>query len=683
MARKRLARPSIYECQLGTKGNRECVFRITRTDPITGKPVVHGCMRFGGKPGRDFYNLFPETDKEGYITFQPTNPTEAPFWRLGESPITMESLTDNNNGRTYLGFRDIPSDSTLHPLYTHEERNIPTKSYLSDDDVGEIMGDDNPALVNQHWGDIRFIKKDTVEKCKPSIFGVFLPSENMVMSACLRSHVGEVPNWVNYTKRTDKSQKELLVCYATHDEIRKFCNKYLGSPASERLFDALVLISKGTYINIWSLLRNNFVDKSTIKKIQSAISSVSIDSLYKTEVDIKAHCEFFHLLEKAEWKSSYVDENGNKIDITQRIPREKLRIYKENLLNFILNSPDLKKCLSVPKLTKSFRYWHVVALMRVALKEGILNPDMSLPQWLVDIIKQKDIPYTKLFGKMMSYKELPHEYKGEFHDVQYLRLNQVDDLYPGMRIIKKEVDHKILGSQGWYQFCEILKCGRIWSINEIKNAFERFVPSWMQDDPSIFLEWVNNIADLPFEDVISMLPDELDSIRKKTGCVTLDFPKIELMEKGAISLTDGSLSEARGFAINIMSSILPKIDEKTGKPIPWRMWESWEDWNAYKAPISNWYEATARIKLHKECNHDTFWARMARMGGYFKDKARARKLLTEETMREAMESHEEGLSDLANSVDEVGLNTDDLFIMNGIDSRNNEEGRDGLWLGQE
>lgn len=683
---------NIFKCRNGVlPGGLECIFRITRLDEA-GSKKYFGCSRHGGRTGYDRYNLFPEHDPAtGDAVYQQTNPTD-PF-KLGEIVLAWENLTGHQSGRNF-DFRDFPAD--IHPQYSIAEHNHPTKSFLSEEDVGEVFGDDSPTLVHTGWSTEKFYKIPTVEVCQGGIYGHFDPKANMIMHPCLRSHIG-IPGWINYTNREESAQKkELYIGFASDVEIEKFSDSlFKDKKLATKMTEAMLLVKRGHFINLWTLMTNNFVSPKIKREFMNKTSTESLSTIYRGKANLMHFCSLYAQVGRMQWSETVVDANGTATKITKTIHKDMVSAYKENILNWVLNYPPLKKIVTWhTKQNTDNRYWFIILLLKQARKDGILNMKTMLPDWLIGLIKAKHDPMVKVFNEMMPYSQLPAEYKDEYHVAQHAHLgtsplDTINSLYPGMINIKKELltDEKRIDALGWGQFLQILKVGRRWSMSEIRNAFEHFIPSWMRDDPSIFYGWLQNVADLSLEESETLSKEEHAELLKKEGRRGIEEPgPVQILEHGAVNFNhgEGGLSAARAFASNILNTSLD-----------WEDWVTWGDWDVVKMPIGNWYEANAKVRIIRESDHETFWAMLATHGGLIDDRKEIEKILSDQTLaetldrsayEEALEASEQNVATMG-SIVEAGLDGEDLSDLMCEDHASGTithlDKGEGLWDGAE
>lgn len=659
---------NIRQCRAGAldKG-LECIFRVANVT-ADGQIQDYNCA-IGSK---DEYNLEPETDYDGTINFQHINHYD-PI-RIGDPAITWENLTTHQTGKNYDG-RAFDAGMEFHPLYSVSEYNFPTKSVLGPDDVGEIMGEENPVIVNSGWHEQKFYGKSNIEYCKAGIYGKFDKGANMVMHQALRSHIG-VPGFINYTMQSSRIIKTFFLETASIRDILTYTKKTFKDPKiANRMAEGMIASKEGKFINLWVMMKNNFVPENEMKKFMTEVSFETFQSIYRTKPNIHAFFNLYMNIGKVNLHIKSINEKGKEFVKISRIEPKYIKIYKENILNWILNYPKLKSINTGTgtKYQKHERYWFIKQLMYIALRiDKIMNKDVNLPPWIIDICKEKNDPVLNIFGEKKKFSELSDELKSEMTEAKHHHLdhgnpsNVIMNMYPGMLNIKSEMksaelDPNELGYQGWGQFVRILHLGHKWSINEVIAAWKRFVPSWIQEDPKMFYEWLHEVTVSSVEPEYTISQNELDEITTKLG-----KEKIIAGTPEAINESDGDLEDLtsnKAFATNILEASLD-----------WDEWETWDDWDPIKVPIQNWYEATARVHHVRESNHETFWSTLAKVaakGGLFKEDLRILKgKLCNETHEEAIHPD----SDLASidGVGKTGLDSSDRTDIKGYDYRTDE-----------
>jgi hypothetical protein len=659
---------NIHQCRAGALGGGlECIFRIANL--IGGEVQGYSCAI----SSKDEYNLEPETNSDGSINFQHVNQHD-PI-RIGDPAITWENLTSHQTGRNYDG-RDFDAGMEFHPLYSVSEHNFPTRSKIGTEDVGEIMGEDNPSIVNSGWIEQKFYGKSNVEYCRAGIYGRFDRNQNMVMHQALRSHIG-VPGFINYTLQNPRVTKTFFLESASIGDILVYTKATFKDPkVADRMAEGMIASKEGEFINLWVLMRNNFVPEHEIKKFMTEVSFETMAGIYRSKPNIQAFLNLYINLPRIRWHHKSKDEDGKEVVKITSIDEKYIRIYRENILNWILNYPGLKDItpgLGV-KYPKNHRYWFLKQLMYLALRvDKIMNPKVILPEWLVNICKETDEPVLNVFGEVKKFSELPDDLKSDFVSAKVHHLDTdnpqdiVMNVYPGMLDIKSEMrkeglDPDELGCQGWGQFVRILKLGRRWSMVEVFNAWEHFVPSWIQDDPKFFYEWLHEVASKPVEPDYTVSQEELNEITNRLGKDPIVAGEAQPLQKESdISL--GALSSSKAFAANILEASLE-----------WDDWDTWEDWDPAHIPIQNWYEATARIQSIRESNHETFWSSLAKIaarGGVFEeDYKTVKSKLADETHEESI--HPDSEIVVMDGITQTGLDSSDRTDIRGYDHRTDE-----------
>jgi hypothetical protein len=677
-------------CKNESKGALHCAFKVRRRDPDTGDVLDYGCLRHEvgveNTAGVDHYNLLPEHDESTGDAVYQQHSTEPSCFRVGPQLIWENISGHNQNGLNYDN-RDFPAD--LHPGYRREDRNLPNKSEMTEEDLGEIFGGINPMLVSSSWNAERWFGISNVDVCNEGIYGLYNPISNMVLPKCFKSYARDIAGWVNYTNISESFRKrDKYISEMNANDINVFCTElFKDEKIAGRMKDALLYIKDGNFINIWTLMENNFVPSHIKSKFMNTISLRTNKELYKGTINLKLYCELYGFISKMRHRVTSIDLNGKSVTEIQYLPKALQRLYKSNLLNYILNNPNLKKSLEEitiaeaanERVKTNYRYWFVIPMLKLAKKEGILNKKAIIPPWLLEIIKEKNDPYFKVFGVEYQYSTAPEDIQKEYDEATVLRLDSPQQLYAGMINIRKElkdsVTFEVGCSDGWATFCDILDTGRVWNMAEIRLAWEHFKPAYLNNSPSDFWEWIDMIVDLPYETETTISQKELndqllrlDTLHDKQILVASEE---EVLMHGAcdFNLGDGHVSQGRAFAMNLINQV---VDSDT--------------WEVQKQPLNNMYDAIARVKNLRECSHETFWSNLARFGGLKDDRDEIRKTLSNETYEEVMTNLMEGVVS-ADSVAEIGLGDSDLGLLEFFDPLTDEHnymnGGTGSWTSEE
>jgi hypothetical protein len=366
-----------------------------------------------------------------------------------------------------------------------------------------------------------------------------------------------------------------------------------------------------------------------------------------------------------------------EVIVTSNIRPEDVKKYRENLINWILNYPKWKTILvgTGGRYQRDERYWFLKPMLQRALRvDKVIDPKVKPPEWLLQILKETNEPEVSIFGELKKVSELPEDLRSEFDLAKYSNVRSdtpqdtIMSIYPGMINIKKELviagfDPNELGVQGWGQFVHLLKIGRLWSMLEITTAWDRFVPSWIQDDPKIFYEWLQKVADSPTDPVYSVSQEELDAITTKLGKEAIIADTVVIIEEGDTLGETGDGMKKKAFAANLLNVSLN-----------WDEWESWDDFESDKVPLQSWYETTSRVSKSRESTGDVFWnqlAKLAARGAIFKeDYKNIAKKLCNETRNEAI--HPDTDVVVPDGVIMTGIDTADRQDINGYNSLTDE-----------
>lgn len=584
-------------------GGLVCVYNLVRRDPVTGEKIEYGCSLRSS----DFYNIYPEFDEQGNVVNQDPNPTVPSDFKLGPTVI-WENITNQHQDGMSFDFRTFPAD--IHPMYHVEHRNIPIKPREGEDPLGEIIGEGEPALVSSGWVEDTWYGNDRVEKCRFGLYGRKDNRSNLVRPKAAKSYVGEIKDWINFSNQPmHGNEKQFFVCEESNEEIMNLCKKWFEEKVANRVFEALVHIKNGGYVNLWKLVENNFVDNETRKNFFRFISTKSKSLLYKRNVNIEHYFRLYDHIGKMKWKHEYIDENGNTVKTVNKIPKEIVKLWRQNILNFILNYPPLQNAV-IDRGTgyrTNERYWWAMMMFKRAIdkKDPIANMNMALPQWFVDQYKitGKYDPVIEIHGEKKHWSEANQLEKDDYIEAKIVRVQNASDLYPHMERIEDIIDHHKKDSM-WYIFCDILRAGRRWNRTEIQSAWDVFQRSWINNDPAIFWDWVEELACRPIEDEISI--DGKEVIRE--GAMRLD-------------LGEGNISASRSFASNLIG--LRTCCKK-------------DSYDINKMPPQDWYDAKGRSKPGMTKNpKDCFWDLLAKCGGLIGDKRIGEHTIGEQDYQEA------------------------------------------------
>lgn len=570
------------------RGGIHCVYDLIRRDPITGEVISHGCCI----RSRDVYNIYPEHNSMGDVINQDDNPLIPYDAKLGPT-IIWENITNMHQDGMNFDLRKFAAD--LHPLYHREFRNVPIPIPESEELTGEVFGGNSPVLVSTGWITESYYAHDRVERCRLGIYGPFDEKANTTRPKCVKSYTLQVKDWTNFTYQTDWGKpKQFFAADEPDDSIREFCKRWFDPITAERVADGLIHIKNGSYVNLWTLMSNNFIDEDQRRNFMNLISIKSKANLYAGSFNIEHYCKLYDQVDKMEWTHSYVNQNGERIRKKIKFPSEIRTLYKQNILNYILNYPKLQETIvgNDSGYRTNERYWHAMCLFRRAYKEGIINRKLGLPTWLVLQLKDtgKHDMMVNLFGESKPWSKCTQQEKDDYLEAKIVRLDNAQDLYPAMERVEDIVDyHK--KTLKWYVFCDILHAGRRWNKSEIQTTWDVFCNAWDSDpqDPSIFWNWIEEIASRPLEDDISI--DGREVIYE--GAMRLD-------------LGEGNITEARAFATNL-------IGLRTGCRK--------DSFEVNKMPVQNWYEVSGRSKPGtKKDAKKVFWDQLALCGGLVDDR---------------------------------------------------------------
>jgi hypothetical protein len=562
------------------------------------------CLRKGGY-GKDLYNVYPEHNLDGSVVFQQRDNTES--ITFGKNIIEENIKNLGDDGFVY-SFRRFASDS--HPLYHKEERNLPTKSIIEEETVCDVFGGLNPSLVTPGWTEETWYGDPKKETCSDVIYGTIDLATDIVMPVFMRSYIGMFKDWEDYTGASEIKAKEFFLDSASKKDIVDLCLvTFKDKKIAERVYEALISIKEGQYINLNTLLINNMVEPSSRKDFLSKISFKTKSAIFKPSISIQGFAQYYNYISRMKWISEFNTTKG-WVKTSRKLPKEVIRAYKGNMINWVLNHPKLKSFDKNEFFSKDERFWFIKPILEDAIKTGIVKKSSSIIDTILSYSPTKTFLYL---GESYSYNNAPTDIQKEYLDSIILRTS-TENLYPGMITVKSILDSK-MPTTPWSIFCEILDVGQQWTQGEVRLAYEYFQQAYIQDDPSIFWSWIKNIQKMPYETEYTVTEEELQQCIEKTGGRVIGYSFPDIINLGASEQQDGSISVKRIFAANLADAYLYE-----------------DSWEMHKKPI--YYDATSHVKNFRECNHETFWNLLAKKNIFRKDKRLINLLLSDSTIEE-------------------------------------------------
>jgi hypothetical protein len=199
---------------------------------------------------------------------------------------------------------------------------------------------------------------------------------------------------------------------------------------------------------------------------------------------------------------------------------------------------------------------------------------------------------------------------------------------------------------------------------------------------------LEKIISNPINPSYTLTKKEFDEIINKRGGIVEDFPddEVEMINEGALyyNLNEGDISLGDGngvkFAFNIMEASLFDKDFDGSNVI----WDSWDDFNCVKLPLGNWFEASGRVKSMRECQHETFYTMLAMTRALKGDDEFAKRYFSESDYNEVKESSKDNTTTMTSHTG-YGIDNENFKYLDPSTGEMGfiEEGREGLWLGEE
>ncbi len=431
---------------------------ILKEDPETGKVEEKGCSL----KLKDEYRLYPEHDTNGDV-IQNNRASSDPF-PPGVS-IIWENDAPNENGLTFSFRRNRAEEYNFHPLYTIKEINEPIiTGAMGNEHVGYAFGESAAALSPGGWANQQVLGIQRVDDCMMGIYGVYNKMEKMVIPKCLRDYTGDIKGWINYTGIPDSRRKKtFFACNESDEKIAKFCNqKFENKDTAAAIYQILIAIKNGEYINLWEALINNGIPREKASAFMEEVSTKSKKTLY-SNMNLHKYYLYWHALNK------------------MNLPEDKVYLFRCHLLNFVLNYPGLRKLdPSKPPMVMSGgkvyyppnrRFWWIAMLIKKAINDSkpyLTNPKIG---WFRKLIKEMEKKDTTL-------------------------LQEEENRHPAVETIASIIGEK-KESQGWNRqmrvFSRILLAGKRWNPPEVKITWEYFKKAFCAKKPEDFWQYVETV----------------------------------------------------------------------------------------------------------------------------------------------------------------------------------------------
>ena len=513
---------NIFRCRRSILRGNRCAFMKYERDKISGELTETGCSICQ----HDNYRIYPEHSSDGSYVHNRTNWTDPFPYGID---VIWENLSPHDTGLTYNYERQSirTEDYNCHPLYTIKDINEPlVTGTVGDEHAAYAFGKNEPALSTAGWKiqDIKGLQR--MEACSIGVYAQFSEKENLVFPKCLKDYSSDVADWVNYTTLDTSNpafpRKKFFICHESNASIMKYCIGWFGNTrVAEAIYSILLAMKEGEFVNLKTALYANGVHRETSKKFRMEVSTMSKQTLYSGNMNIGNIYLYYHAL-------------GN-----MAIPEIKLRAYRANIINFLLNyygtaelDPDC--CKDVVRITTegrlvyptNRRYWYTCMILinetkRANRQSGIkgkmhkpLINYAKIPKWLMKQIKSMTEPETIEYAD----EDLKNPAVISIRKVLELKRNKGNDRK--LRV-----------------FSRLLKAGRRWNQTEVRLIWFHFSRAYDSKKPEKFWQIVQNIR-------ISG-PGEVNNYLKQLSLKTG---------------YDGELSERREFAMHLLEEM---IDEET------------------------------------------------------------------------------------------------------------------------
>lgn len=563
-----------------------CVYQRIDVDVETGELVEKGCRIRNG----DQYNIYPEFDKStGDVIYQ-TPTVKARNGHILPSidvdPLYQVMIWENITGQHQngLSFDYRNFNAYEHPGYYMTEYPVPHKhGMLDSDSVADVFGDDNLTLVTPGWNEDKSYGRPNIERCNIGLYGRFDRIANLVIHRSMKNYTADLMNWENFTTFQDRSKQKLLFLMdASNEVIELYCDGKFEDGA-KNMSKIMKAVRNGEYINLKEAAMNNSMSREDATSMMQDISLKSRKTIYQGNVNIQRICELYE----------YVARIG--LDV------EYVRMYRVNILNYILNYKPLQKLiLAFPEFKTNQRYWFIYIMLKKAYhRDKIVNPE-SLPQWVLSLLKEtkQRTPLVKVFDKIYDLRNAPPEVLDIVAESYAYRVKEPNRLFPAMARIKDVLGTSFEQATATKQqiFKTILRAGVLWNKTEVQTIWAKFTRYYSKKQARHFWNFI----------------DEMDG---------LDYDVLASRAKG-----EGNLGLKKICFANL-------IQARTN-------FRGEDNWEVEIPKLVSSVTAGARHKAKFRQKKKYFWAALSRIGGLHGDKKLSQSMISDDRIQNLIEKEQ-------------------------------------------
>lgn len=461
---------NIFRCLKNNVRGNYCAFMKYSKDETSKQLFEEGCALCRS----DNYNAYPEHDSDGsYVRNRPFSTDPFPFG----VDVIWESFSTHDTGLTYSYDQrtENVADYNCNPLYTIKDINEPlVTGAVGDEHAAYVFGKDFPAISTAGWKtqDIKGIER--VEACRIGVYAQYNEYEKMVIPKCIKDYSADIYDWVNYTTVNTANpafpRKSFFISQESNANIAKHCEKWFGKTSTaEAIYSILLAMKNGEFVDLKGALYANGISYDISKKFRRETSTMSKETLYTGTMNLENLCLYYHAL--------------GRMDIDQY----KLRIYRANLINFLLNYPGIQNIdpstysgAGVSKHGRQLyptnrRYWSVCTLLMHETKRA----------------QRQNKHDGKMYKPLLNYTVIPKWLLVQLKSMTTEGIDSLpedENLHPGVASVYKILE--LTGSSDELRrlriFSKLLHAGRKWNPTEIKFAWFHFNKAYNAKTPNIF-----------------------------------------------------------------------------------------------------------------------------------------------------------------------------------------------------
>lgn len=469
---------NIFNCRRGLLHGNRCAFMKYAIDSMSGELAELGCSICR----KDEYRIYPEHNTDGTFVHNKTSWTD-PF-PVGVDVI-WENLSPHDTGLTYsYDRRDIrPEEYNFHPLYTIKDINEPlVTGTIGDEHAAYAFGKDFPAISSVAWTIQEVKGLQRMEPCMVGLYAQFNERENMVFPKCLKDYSSDIIDWKNYTTVNTANpafpRKKFFISEEPISSIAKYCVGWFeNTKTAAAIFEILLAMKDGEFVDLKKALHANGVHAQTSKKFRMEVSTMSKRTLYRGNMNLHNIYLYYHALEQL------------------NIPEAKVRIYRANIINFLMNYPGIANIdLNSPPaqrisregrpiLPVDKRYWYLIMILRSETlraekgnkKKGVMHKPLinysSIPKWVIEQVKS------------MTTSD-KHGFFGD--DLKNPAVVNIKTML-GIETNSKEKLRRLR------VFSRLLEAGRRWNQTEIHLAWYHFNKAYDAKNPQKFWRMIESV----------------------------------------------------------------------------------------------------------------------------------------------------------------------------------------------